>query len=236
MKQNESKAHITSINICFYFHKLFHYWNYSLADRIVRYSVLHTRLATIIVWYCVLHIIRHLSCWQTGTYLYLNLEPREKMAAGELPEVWVSLKKAWCSTQHCHRCLHAALLGVSNPYVFSWFCGHDRWDTRGQAAELAISFIFPNLLKILINWITYINLKTVLYVGFWQYLTWTFCYPTWHRALNHVINYLNLGIYIKPLQLWPKKNDKNIMWSIVKEAFSIAQFLLYIVECPSTVA
>lgn len=34
------------------------------------------------------------------------------------------LKKEWCSTQHFHKCLHAALLTNSNAYVCSSFCKH----------------------------------------------------------------------------------------------------------------
>lgn len=36
-------------------------------------------------------------------------------------ELWVNLKKFWCSLQHFHICLHAILLDSSKPYVFSSF-------------------------------------------------------------------------------------------------------------------
>ena len=56
--------------------------------------------------------------------LYLNREPRLK-AVDPLNEpglTWTRRKKAWCSTQHFHRCLQACRDGVSNPYVLSSFC------------------------------------------------------------------------------------------------------------------
>lgn len=43
-------------------------------------------------------------------------------AWGNTGDTRINRKKAWCSTQHFHRCLQAVFLGVSKPYVLTSFC------------------------------------------------------------------------------------------------------------------
>ena len=90
----------------------------SLRDNLLLGRLVNWGGCLLTLWTCCMTCF---SVWPE----YLNLEPKEKTPVPTNEgETWTNLKKAWCSTQHFHKCLQACLEGVSKPYVLSSFCGH----------------------------------------------------------------------------------------------------------------